>query len=216
MKKILLFASIVALFASCTSKPSFEMEVNIHNNNSLINKQFVITQSIDGTTVYADTIKIKKNDFLLKIPFEGPAILDVSILESNINDILMASEKGKIQINIEGTKPYISGTPLNDRLQAYYTGNDSISSLLEELRKEYDLKITDEQSAAGIREEYKQKRTQLIIVNTDRIVAFIKANVDNQVGEYYFRKHYLTLNLEKKLELHSFATEKLKKEYGIP
>ena len=215
MKKILLFTSIVALFASCTSKPSFELEVNIRNNNSLINKQFVVTQRIDGRIVYTDTLIIKKNDFLLKLPFKSPAILDVSILKSNVHDIMMASEKGKILLDIEGTKTHFSGTPLNDRLQNFYLGNDSVSLLNREYEKEYDLLSGTEQFTPQKREEFDQKFNQLLRDNTDRIIAFIKENIDNPIGEYYFSVNYLTFNPARKAELKSFATEKLKKEFGI-
>jgi len=213
MKKILLFTSIVALFASCTSKPSFELEVNIHNNNSLINKQFVVTQRIDGMTVYTDTLKIKKTNFLLKLPYEGQALLDVYILESNVYNIMMASEKGKIQLNIEGTKPYFGGTPLNDRLQAFYLGNDSVSSLFNESDKEYELIMNTGQYDPKKIEEFNQKREKLLIENTDRIIAFIKENIDNPIGEYYFSVNYITFIPERKAELRSFASEKLKKTF---
>ena len=213
MKKILLFASIVALFASCTSKSSFELEVNIHNNNSLINKQLVVTQRIDGMTVYTDTLKIKKTNFLLMLPFKGPALLDVNILESNVYNIMMASEKGKIQLNIEGTKPYFSGTPINDRLQAFYLGNDSVFLLSKEYEKEYDLLRSTENFTPKVKEEFDQKFDQLLSDNTDRIIAFIKENIDNPIGEYYFSVNYITFIPERKAELRSFASEKLKKEF---
>jgi hypothetical protein len=189
------------------------LEVNIHNNNSLINKQLVVTQRIDGMTVYTDTLKIKKTNFLLKLPFEGPALLDVNILESNVYNIMMASEKGKIQLNIEGTKPYFSGTPINDRLQAFYLGNDSVFLLSKEYEKEYDLLRSTENFTPKVKEEFDQKLDQLLSDNTDRIIAFIKENIDNPIGEYYFSINYITFIPERKAELRSFASEKLKKEF---
>ena len=151
----------------------------------------------------------------MKIPYYEPALLKISIPNSNIDNIMMAAEEGIIQLDIEGVKTQFKGTPINERLQAFIQGADSVSILFDELNKEIDLKIKEGQSIASLREESRQKRTQLIIENTDRIVAFIKENIDNPVGEYYFRKHYITFILERKLELNSFASEKLKKEFGI-
>lgn len=222
MKKIFLFASIVALFVSCSSKPKFELEVNIHNNFSLTNKRLVIVQNIDGKIVYSDTVRIGNNNFILEIPYEGPALLNISILQTDINNIMMAAEKGRVQLTIEGAKTNIGGTPINERLQTFYNGNDSVSLLFEQLGKKYSLQNNTEPLTAKAKEElrlkseeFRQKRTQLLIENTDRLVAFIRENVDNPIGEYYFMTSYITFNVEKKLELNSFATEKLKKEFGI-
>jgi len=215
MKKILLFASIAVLFASCSSKPKSELEVNIVNNYSLINKKLIVDQRIDGSVVYTDTIKIKKENFLVSIPYLGPGLIDISIPESNVDNIIMASEEGKIQLNIEGVKPHFSGTPLNDRLQAFNQASDSVSLLFQQIDKEFEA-----QSQAGLLtpqkgEELTKKRRQLLKENTDRIIAFIKENVDNPVGEYYFMLNYIMYPPERKMELNAFATEKLKAAFGI-
>jgi len=225
MKKVLLFASIAALLAACTPKPKFELDVNIRNNNSLMNKKFVVTQKIGGAVVYSDTMKIKKDQLLLNIPYKGTALMAVSIPESNINDIMMVAEEGQIQLNIDGVKTSMGGTPLNDRLQAFYLGNDSVSALFQQLEKDRSAfssqpvpaKLTPkmEEELKQKRGEFLQRRTQLLNENTDRIIAFIKENIDNPIGEYYFMTTYITLPLDRKLELNNFATEKLKRESGI-
>ena len=227
MNKFFLFAAITALLASCSTKPKYELEVNIHNNNSLMNKKFIVSQMIEGKTVYADTTKIKKNQFVVSIPYDGPGLLNISIPSADINDFMMAAgdAKGKVQLNIEGTKPHIAGTPLNDRLQAFYQGNDSVSSLFDQLEKEKSAFESQPQPAQPTptmktelqqqSDEFTNRRTQLLKENTDRIIAFIKENVDNPVGEYYFLTNYITFTMERKLELNSFATPKLKKEIGL-
>jgi len=225
MKKILLLASIAALLASCSSKPKFNLDVNIHNNNSLLNKKFIVHQLIDGSIVYADTVKIKKDQFLLEIPYKGPGLLNISIPGSNVKDVMLAAEEGKIKLNIEGDKSHFEGTPLNDRLQAYYLGNDSVSLLFQHLDNEriafysqprpakLTPKMLEEFQQKG--DEFNEKRAQLLKENTDRIVAFIKENVDNPVGEYYFVTNYIIFPVDRKLELNGFATEKLKRMLRI-
>ena len=122
MKRVLLFTSIAIILASCSSGPTFELEVNIHNNSSLLNKKFIVRQKIDGTVVYSDTTKIKKDRFLLKIPYKGTALLDIAIPTSNINNILMVAEEGRLQLNIDGSKSILGGTVINERIQAFYNG----------------------------------------------------------------------------------------------
>jgi len=212
MKKILFFALIAFIFTSCfSSQPKFELEVNIRNNASLINKKFVVVQKIDGKVVYTDTTKIKNEQFTLEIPYMGPALMDVAIQYSNVDGVMLASEKGKIRLDIDGVKANFGGTPLNDRLQAYHNETDSVNLLFKQLEDEYKVKtLTPE-----VIKEFSSKRNQLIIENTDRIVAFIKENVNNQIGEHYFMIHYVTFSVDRKIELNGFATERLKKEFGI-
>jgi hypothetical protein len=215
MKKLVLFASIAALLVSCTPKPKFELGVNIRNNQSLNGKKLFVTQKIDGVAVYTDSTKIKRDLFSVELPYKGPALISVSIPESNINEIMLAAEEGKIQLDIDGVKPHLSGTPINDRLQAFLQQGDSISLLFQQLDKEYESQSKTAPFTPTMNEDYRQKRSQLLKENTDRIIAFIKENVDNPVGEYYFMTNYITFPVERKLELNSFATPKLKNAFGI-
>jgi len=222
MRKILLFASVLAFFVSCSSKPNFELEVNILNNNSLMDKKIVLVQNKNGAVVYSDTLKIRKNNFILKLPYNDDAILNISIPESNIKNVMMAAEEGKIELNIDGDKTQIGGSLLNDRLQAFYNGADSVSNLFRQLEIDYAAKPFEGKLTAKEMEEikmkdieYREKRSQLLKENTDRIIAFIRENIDNPIGEYYFMTNYITFPIDRKLELNSFATEKLKKEFGL-
>jgi len=222
MKKFLVFTFVAALLASCSSKPSFELELNILNNSSLKSKNLVIIQKINGAVVYSDTTKIKKDNFLLSVPYKGTALLNISIPESNIKEIMMVAEEGKVQLNIEGAQTHFGGTPLNDRLQAFYLGNDSVSRLFRQIEQEYDLLSKNNPTTPQMKEEFqkktdefRQRRSQLLDENTNRIVAFIKENVDNPVGEFYFMTNYIAFPMDLKMELNSFATEKLKREFNI-
>ena len=215
MKKILLFASIAIIFASCSHKPKAELEVNIQNNSSLIDKEIVVIQKKDGVVTFSDTVKIRKDRFVLNIPYTGPALIDISIPNSNVRNVMMAAEEGKLQLNIDGTKPQIGGSPLNDRLQAFYLGNDSVSLLFQQMDKDFQALSQNGKATPQQENEYRQKRSQLLKENTDRIIAFTKENVDNPVGEYYFMTTYITFPVDRKLELNAFATQKLKQAFGI-
>lgn len=215
MRKILLFISILVIFASCSSKPKFELEVNIQNDSLLTGKKLIVDQKIDGALVYSDTAKIKKANFTLKIPYEGPALLWIYIPESGIDDIMMVAEEGKITLGIESTKPTFGGTALNDRLQAFNQASDSVSTLFRQLDDNYQLQTQAGSITPPVAEEFRQKRRKLLKENTDRIIAFMEENIENPIGEYYFLTNYLLFPLERKLELNRFATDKLKKEVGI-
>lgn len=205
MRKILLLASIVAFFASCSSKSYFDLEVNISNNDSLINKQLVITQRIDNTVVFSDTVLIKKKNFVLHIPDRGMSLLTVRIPKSMVNDIIMATEGEQGLLLIDENKPTISGSPINDRLQDFHNGNDSVFSLLNQLDVEFETLNTP-----NMYNEYVSKKTLILTQNTDRIIAFTKENIDNPIGEYYFLINFPVFPYERRSEMYEFATDKLK------
>jgi len=221
MRNFFLFTLVIATLMSCSSKPKFELEVNINDNISLTGKKIAVCQKIDGVIVYSDTTEIKKNSFTLGIPYKGAALLYVSIPESDIFEIMMAAEEGKVQLDIDGVKAKIGGTPLNDRLQTFYNGSDSVSLIFKQLEKEFELENQAIPQNAKERDEadkryldYREKRNQLLIKNTDRIVAFIKENIDNPIGEYYFINNYILLPREIQLEMDKFISEKLKRDYS--
>jgi heat shock protein HslJ len=215
MKKILSFTLLLVVFVACSSKTKYELAVNIENNNSLRNRNFVVTQKIDGNDVFTDTLKIKGNTFSVKIPYDGQALLFVSIPETNVNDVMLAAEEGIISLNINGHDVTFGGTPLNDRLQAFNFGTDSVSQLFTKLDEKYQQLEKDGLATAETNEQYTIDRRQLLKENTDRIIAFTKENVDNPIGEYYFYNNYYMYSLERKLELNLFASDKIKKQLGI-
>ncbi|MDR0796096.1 MAG: DUF4369 domain-containing protein [Tannerella sp.] len=215
MKKFLLFASIAAIFASCSSKSKFELDVNIRNNNSIMNKEIFVVQRIDGAIVSTDSAKIKKEQFSLNLPYKGAALMTVSIPESDVNEIMMASEEGKIQLNIDGVKPRIGGSPVNDRLQAFLQQSDSVSLLFQKLDNDYNSQNKTGTLTTQLTDDYRQKKSQLLKENTDRIIAFIKENIDNPIGEYYFMTNYILFPMDRKLEMNGFATQKIKDAFGI-
>jgi len=218
MKKIGLFVIILAaILTSCSSEPKYEVEVNIKNNSSLKDKEIIISQKVDGETTYSKVSTIKGDNFSLDIPAQKDALLFLVIPESDINEIMLAAGEGGsiIHVNIDGEKVNFSGTPLNDKLQSYIQATEAVSASFEKLDNDFSqLQEAGNLTTEAI-ENHKLERSQLLKENTDRIIAFIKENVDNPVGEYYFVNNYVMFPIDRKQEMQSFATDKIKKSIGI-
>ncbi|MDR3339381.1 MAG: DUF4369 domain-containing protein [Candidatus Symbiothrix sp.] len=215
MKKILSLTFILVVLLACSVKPKYELEVNITNNSSLIDAKMVLTQKTEGEVVYADTVKIKKGNFRLDIPYENSALLFVTIPNTAITNVMIVAEEGKVFLNIDKEKVSIGGTPLNDRLQVFYNGNDSVSQLFKQLEEKY-VKLGEEGLSTpetGI--QYSEARSLLLKENTDRIIAFTKENIDNQLGEYFYVSNYFMSPLERRLEMNLFITDRIKKQLGF-
>jgi hypothetical protein len=215
MKKILSFALILFALVSCSTKPKYEVAVNIEDNDSLINKKMIVIQRIDNAIKYSDTIKIKKHSFKLNIPYDGPALLFISVPDSKLQDVIIAAEEGSVSLNIKGGKTLISGTPLNDRLQTFYNASDSVSQLFAQLDEKFVELQNDSVFASEMATQYMLDRRRLIKENTDRIIAFTKENIDNPIGEFYFVNNYFMYSEERKMEMNLFMTDRIKKLLGF-
>ncbi|MDR1763302.1 MAG: DUF4369 domain-containing protein [Dysgonamonadaceae bacterium] len=205
MKSKFFLAATLVILASCSMKPKFDLDITL-NDKSLIDKNMIVSEIriSEGQTsdyIYTDTLRIKKDHFTVKLPYEGPALVFVSIPKSDnrFRQILVA-EEGKVSLAIDSNKSVIGGTPLNERWQVYNNESDSISELFARLDR--DGKLAEDTTIT---------RRDLLRINTDRIIAFTKENIDNPIGEYFFINNYTMMPEERRLEMNLFVSEKLKK-----
>jgi len=205
MKSKMFLAVTLVFLAACSSQPKFEFDITLKNNKYLINKEIVInefkiTKAPDKGMVYSDTFKIKGEHLSLKLPYDGPAIISVSIPKSENNFItLLAAEEGKVTLEIDGNSNQIGGTPLNERWQEFRNASDSVSNLFKRLEQD-----------GYLAEDSTITRSDLLRMNTDRILQFVKDNIDNQIGEYLFINDYNMMPMERRLEMNLFVSDRIK------
>jgi hypothetical protein len=210
MKQFLLFVVVVTM-VSCSFGEKFEVEVNIENNSTLIQKSILVTQSIDGEQIFSDSFNIKKQNFKFKLPYKGPAFVQISVPGVNLQNAFFAAEAGIITLHIDGSKVNCGGTPVNDRLQAYRNESDSVSNLFKAIDDKFASLQNEPKADQEALDALVVERRALIKSNTDRTIAFTKENIDNPIGEYFFMSNYIIFPTERQLEMNLFASEKIKK-----
>lgn len=218
MKKILLFTALIVLLASCSNKPKFGITGSIEGDE-LDSCVFKVEQTLRGEVIFSDVTKIKNNKFKLSVPYTKPAVM--SGIVSDVNNktlnrfIFVTEEEGKIDININGNKVSVTGTPLNDRLQDYLQVSDSMGQLLDALNDKYRHYFDEKTATQEIRDEYQTERTRLVEENTDILMNFMKENIDNPLGEYYFMVYYIMMRPEDKERMTAFASDEIKEKMGL-
>ncbi|MDR1719406.1 MAG: DUF4369 domain-containing protein [Dysgonamonadaceae bacterium] len=215
MKNLVCCISFLLVLTACSEKKQhFKIEGTV-SNRMLNGKNIIFRKSVDGNALINDTLKIQKSAFAWKGSVKAPEVRNVLLPETGAESFLVVLEKGDITINIDGDTALVGGTPLNEILQARVTQNRQNMRQLMAIDNAYmakadSMKVTPEEEAA-----YQAERTALIVQNTDNIIAFIKENIDNVVGKYFFMKHYLYFPRERKDQLKAIATDDLKALYGI-
>lgn len=209
MKKFLLFVSLVVLITACSKGPKFEVSGTVDNEN-LHNNSFVVEQNSYGEIVFIDSTKIKKDKFSLKIPFAEPLVMYGEFPGTDIPRFMFMTEsEGILNVQVKGDKAIISGTPLNDKHVEFQEKISSFDKLSTELVDKYFGENATEESLDERKEKYMAESASLEKERMDYLYNFIKENIDNPLGEYYFMITYPFAGKEEREILNSFAPKKL-------
>lgn len=217
MKKTIIFAAALVILAACSDnkqKYSFSGTVEIPNMNG---KNIIVEEIVDGIMVASDTLTITNNSFSLTAKMDGPAVRTGFIEGSLIKPFEVVFEEGPIQVVINKDSTItVSGTPLNEKLQKRYEENRKFEEVVVGVKEEMDEAVANGTITPERQEEYGKEFRTLIDANTEQLVSFIKENVNNPLGEYYFYKSYLLMPQERKTEMLDFAPDKIRVKYGLP
>lgn len=140
--------------------------------------------------------------------FEGDTNLEeLSILTSGnypdtVRTVDLVLESGTIQVNLD-TVSFISGTPLNDKWQHFWTCSNAKAELIKKIEA---AKLANQSS-----EEYEMELGKLKNENPD-MIAFTKNNISNVLGKELFRKYCLYMLYEEFFEIYALADPQLKTE----
>jgi len=218
MKKTILFMAIIAILTSCSlGKKEYTCSISIQIPATLINQKMVLQEIQNGGFYASDTILLQKNSFTFDLKLRDTlAIRKAYIVDfSQLEPIEVALQQGFVGISIDNNyQSKVSGNHYNDLIQKNHDEDQKFSTMILALRAEYSEKESKGKLSAQEIKEYPIQLKELIDKNIDRKIAFIKENIDNPVGEYFFHKIYFLLAYEKKQEMMQFATDSIKVAYN--
>lgn len=186
-----------------------------------MNGQPIVLMEIkDGNITSSDTVIVENNSFTIDSKMDTTCIRTIKPASGRIFegfDVVLEMGSGNIKANIDKDgNPKVEGSPLNDKLQKRYDENLKFKKELEVARNERSEKekklgrrVTDKEN-----EQYAEVFDKLIQAELENTLLFIKENMNNPLGEYYFYKTYTFMPSEKKQEMMNFATDKIKKAYN--
>ncbi len=214
MKKILIACvAIIALYACSEEKKKDNFTIDGKVSLTELDGQNVYLQVTNDNTneiVTLDSVKIQNGVFSFK--GNKDTVIIASLYVPNTYDIRIALEPGTINVSIpENGVPVISGTPLNDTLQAFYNRIDILQKEGRQIVESYPkTDITPEQQ-----QEMEAKLGAIPDKIDTEIVTFIKANINNVVGQFFALNFLQNFDPEVQSEILGVAGEDFKSRKEI-
>jgi len=216
MKKIgLIISAIVLLITSCADKETYTLTGKIIGED-LNGKNVYLQEPKEDGNGYniLDTAQIVNGAFVFKgKASEMPTVKFVAIAdvpEKYPEMSLFIAENGKINMTIDTTSSYVEGTPANDEYQRFATASDEVNGKLRAIGTQYrELTTKDEltpEKEEELNAQYEGYTKELLGV----LYEYAKKNIQNPVGEFFFRNYVRVMSEEQQRELLTLVNPKLK------
>ncbi|MFT4224101.1 thioredoxin-like domain-containing protein [Dysgonomonas sp.] len=201
MKKIILFlAAIALLVTSCGEKDAFSIKGKLPSGE--YDGQTVYLQTLDSAWsrspkayVTIDTASVVNGEFVFNgIAKEGPVVHFIVL--DNAPDKMKAPvtvivEPGQINVTLDSVST-VGGTSLNNSYQSFVSNLIAISDEADKLEND-----TTNHDKAALDKLLREKENQ----QNQAVYDFVKANIQNQVGAYFFVRNSYRFNVEQTKEL---------------
>ena len=205
MKKILFLSAVAIIFAACQSKTEYTINGEV-TDSSFEGQQITLVENVDNDMVTVDSTIVTNGKFTFKGETESPALRFITL--DNARTIVML-EPGKINVKYD-TDFQVSGTPIND---AFNELNSKQNELNEEM-----MSISNEYRNAEADGTLTEEKTEELVaqINAARengktlLFDFIKANINNELGEYMFMTSSGMFEVEEQKKILDMASEEYK------
>ncbi len=216
LTKFCLFSFLIIALSACSggaNKLHYKLSGTIEDNPLLNDNIFALALFQKGVPTYSDSVVIKDNQFMINDTIRESCVMTASFPGSTYGSFSIIIEPdtvGIAQIKMNGDEIRVGGTPLNEKLQQF---NDK--------QKEFNIHVNEMDSAFRAKRELpgfkaadeKAYYDNLIVeINKyrDETIAIIRENVDNVFGEYLFMSQYMFMDYERRDQMMTFATERIK------
>lgn len=213
MKKIIFFLFAIAMLAaSCAEKDAFTITGKLPNGEYDGQQVYLKTlgENWNGKELVAiDTVNVVDGQFVFKgLAKEGP-MLHYIVLddapESMKKPLAVVVEPGHIEVSLDSVSS-VKGTSINNSLQSY---NNKIKSLYNEVGN-LSKKTEDSTATAEQREDLGKQIGKKFDQMNDETYNFVKDNIKNQIGTYYFLANSYRFSPDQLKELAGSIDEKYK------
>ena len=214
MKKFLFLSAIAVIFAACQNKSEYTVQGNITGEN-FEGQQVFFEKWTDSIMVSVDSTTIVDGAFKIKGETDSPVLrfLTIGDKESKIRTMLMV-EPGKINVTYDSTF-HISGSATNDAYTAFNTKQNELNTKIRTLSDQYNAA----ESNGTMNETLEEELTSAFNKTADESKAinyeFIKANIDNELGQYLFMVSSSMFEPEQQKEILALTNEDYKARKNI-
>jgi len=213
MKKIiLLFLIVFCGFTACKENNTYTLTGAFADDEQ--NGKTAYLQLVDSAFrrgIFIDSVTIEEGKFVFKGLADKTPVVQFVVVDRTVMPAAFIVEKGKINMDFDSeNKAKVSGTAFNDKYQQF---NDAEASMLdkiisfqktyEDIKKDGDLTLEQLNEYALSRKEIEEDYSNLTY-------NFIKSNIMNPVGQYFFTENSYNINDSRLKELISSSTSDFK------
>lgn len=218
MKKIIFFLSAIAILAtSCGEKDAFTITGKLPSGEYDGQQVYLKTlgENWNGRELISiDTVAVANGQFVFKgLAKEGPMLHFIVLDDAPENmkrPVAVIVEPGQIEVTMDSISS-VKGTSVNNSLQAYNTKMKAASEEMRNLYKQFsDTTITAEKKA-----ELEKEAQASYEKRTAETFNFVKDNIKNQLGTYYFLMNSYAFDVDQQKELLAGLDEKYKTDERI-
>lgn len=182
MKKILYALITLLAFTSCAKSYDIQGTSNISN---LDGRKLYLKGGSADTLITLDSCEVVHGEFSFTGTLDSVQVAQVYMDDMNLQFPIVL-EEGKIHLNLDNTQLRVSGTPLNDKLNTFWTKFTQLRNQYVEIDHEESVAIMNGHDEAATDARLIKKALQ-VYGNIDKLfTSFITENFDNTLGVWGF------------------------------
>lgn len=182
MKKILYALITLLAFTSCAKSYDIQGTSNISN---LDGRKLYLKGGSADTLITLDSCEVVHGEFSFTGTLDSVQVAQVYMDDMNLQFPIVL-EEGKIHLNLDNTQLRVSGTPLNDKLNTFWTKFTQLRNQYVEIDHEESVAIMNGHDEAAT-DARLIKKALLVYGNIDKMfTSFITENFDNTLGVWGF------------------------------
>jgi len=182
MNKILYALVILLALTSCTKSYYIHGTSNI---SSLDGRQLYLKGGSGDSLITLDSCEVVHGDFSFKGSLDSVQVAQIYMDDMNLQFPIVL-EEGDIQLKLDNTLLRVSGTPLNEKLNTFWTKFTQLRNQFIEIDHEEGVSIMNghDEEATNAR---LIKKALLVYANIDKLfTAFVTNNFDNTLSTWGF------------------------------
>lgn len=182
MNKILYALVILLALTSCTKSYYIHGTSNI---SSLDGRQLYLKGGSGDSLITLDSCEVVHGNFSFKGTLDSVQVAQIYMDDMNLQFPIVL-EEGDIQLKLDNTLLRVSGTPLNEKLNTFWTKFTQLRNQFIEIDHEEGVSIMNghDEKATNAR---LIKKALLVYANIDKLfTAFVTNNFDNTLSTWGF------------------------------
>ena len=182
MNKILYALVILLALTSCTKSYYIHGTSNI---SSLDGRQLYLKGGSGDSLITLDSCEVVHGNFSFKCTLDSVQVAQIYMDDMNLQFPIVL-EEGDIQLKLDNTLLRVSGTPLNEKLNTFWTKFTQLRNQFIEIDHEEGVSIMNghDEEATNAR---LIKKALLVYANIDKLfTAFVTNNFDNTLSTWGF------------------------------